>query len=148
MELSTASRLRLSSSSLSLMARSRSLSSAALSSSTACDFLLSSIARFRSSSSLVAVLPGRELEPVFPLRLCTFSSSFPKSFSGTPSTPRIIRSRICALCRRASRNRDSSIKSAVMSFAFCLTFAPWSLPSSSIYWNSFSVLIMYKLSRK
>lgn len=99
-------------------------------------------------------------------------SSSPKLFWRRPD----IRSRIWARDRRSSCKRASSMSKLDISFAFWRTgrgedrvkwmskacqepkkptssipktdspFAPWSFPYSSIYWNSFRVLIMYTFS--
>lgn len=139
LESSTAFLRRASSSSLSLIACCRSRSSAVRAPFFACssakDLLLSSIAFLNSSSSLSFPLPlggGPRL-------LLEASSS---SSVGDAPPPRIILSRICARDRLSSRNRPSSWSKLVMSLAFCRTLAPWSLPSSSMYWNSFNVLMM------
>ena len=121
------------------IARSRSRCSA-VTLSWASDFLLSSIAFRSSSSSRFGLFPASPfvdgLLAVSNLLLLFSSSNSP----GSSEAPRIIRSRILALARLSCRSLDSSWRRLVISFAFCLTLAPWSFPSSSTYWNSLSVL--------
>ena len=139
LESSTAFLRRASSSSLNLIACCRSRSSVDKAPCFACssarDRLLSSIALLNSSSSLSFPLPFGG-GPRLLLELLSSSST------GDAPPARIILSRICARDRLSSRNRPSSWSKLVMSLAFCRTLAPWSFPSSSVYWNSFNVLMM------